>query len=146
MMIMKIVHVAEENFQRECNRMYESVAILMKIEEELPKRVHLKDSHFTEENTYTPRKWDETKYPTTRKFIDAMMNESDKFHSSMRPVFSVLRLASYVLLSIVSFIFLVTVIPFFVNIIKLFAPFFLSFPLAPTVHCLQCFLFLLLLR
>lgn len=122
MMIMKIVHVAEENFQRECNRMYESIAILMKIEEELPKRIHLnRDSHFTDENRYTPSKWDEKKYPTTGKFIEAMMNESDKFHSSMRPVFSVLRLASYVLLSIVSFIFLVTITPFFVDTLKLFS-------------------------
>ncbi len=118
-MIMKIVNVAKENYQRECNRMYQSIAILMKIEEELPKRVHLsKDSHFTEEDRYTPREWDETKYPTTRKFIDAMMKESDKFHSSMIPIFSVLLIASYVLLLIVSVIFLVTIIPFLVDIIK----------------------------
>jgi len=110
-MMGKIIGVAQKNFERECERMYEAIATLMKIEEELPQRVNLnKAIHFREEPTYINPRWNENKYSKTDAYIKDMMLKSDKFHSSIKPIFSIFRIISNVLLGIVSFIFVMTIV------------------------------------
>jgi hypothetical protein len=111
--IMKeIVDVGEKNFKRECKRMCEATAILMKIEEEFPQRKGLSENnHFYKDDKYTPRKWDSIKYPTTEKYIEAMMQTRDTFYSSMRPIFPIFRCLSYLLLSIIGIIVIMTIAP-----------------------------------
>jgi hypothetical protein len=134
-MVVKIADLTEKNFKRECDRMYESIAILMKIEEELPERRSNQKIHFSGEKTYTPQKWNDEKYrfPCTKQYTESMMKSSDKFHSSMRPVFSILRYVSYALLLTVFLIFLVTIRQFF-DITKLLESIFLSFSVPTTAY------------
>ncbi len=98
-----IVRIVGKNFERECIRMYESMAILMKIEEELPKRNVLAGSNFWEED-YFPSYWKEPKYINTQKYIESMMGDSKKFYSSMKPIFSIFGLISLLLIVLVVFI------------------------------------------
>lgn len=98
--------------------MYKSIAILMKIEEKLPKRISLKaTSHFPQEPTLNPPEGD-NKYPTTKEYIRAMMKDSDKFYLTMRPIFVILEAFSWVVVGFTVGIALVVFIPQFVNFLK----------------------------
>ena len=97
-MMERIVDYLSKNFYRECSRMYENVTILMKIEDELPQRRDLSDNrNFKGETDYIPNEWKKIKYPNTKAFVDAMMDDKkkDKFYSNLKPIFSILRFVSY---------------------------------------------------
>ena len=111
-MMIKIVDVSSKNFYRECSRMYENVTILMKIEDELPQRRDLSDNrNFKEEKDYIPKRWKEIRFPKTDAFVDFMMDDKkkDKFYSNMKPIFSILKIFSYVLLSIICIIAIIVI-------------------------------------
>lgn len=102
----RIVSIGEENFQRECNRMYEAIAVLMKIEEKFDLRGELSEkNHFFREPRCTPLRYDE-KWETTEKFVDDMMEGTrDNFYTNMRRIFPIFRIVSYILISIISISF-----------------------------------------
>ena len=105
-----IVDVSKKNFHRECRRMYENMTILMKIEDELPERKDLSDNrNFKEETKYLPNEWENKPFPNTKAFVTAMMQGKDKFYSNMRPIFSILRVFSYLLLSITCIITIIVI-------------------------------------
>lgn len=110
-MMKRIVNVSAKNFERECRRMYENMTILMKIEDELPERKDLSDSrNFKEETTYIPPEWKENNlFPTTDAYVKATMQRKDRFYSNMRPIFSILRVFSNVLLSITCVIVIIVI-------------------------------------
>ena len=81
--------------------MYENMPILMKIQDELPKRIDLSDNrNFKDEKEYIPDLWKKHRFTDTDAFIKAMMEEKDKFYSDMKPIFSRLKVISYVLVLI----------------------------------------------
>lgn len=103
-MMKKLVDVTEKNFDRECRRMYENIAILMKIEDELPQRRDLRDNrNFKEEKEYIPDEWKKNQFLNTKAYVDAMMDgkKKDKFYSNMRPIFPIFRGLSYVVTAII---------------------------------------------
>ncbi|MEM3616616.1 MAG: hypothetical protein QXJ31_01715 [Candidatus Bathyarchaeia archaeon] len=110
--IMKeFVNVAERNFERECRRMYENIAILMKIEAELPSRKDKRDDrNFKEETNYLPLAWEKCKFSNTEQFVDEMLKRNNSFYSSMKPIFSILRKVAYLLMAIVCSIILITIV------------------------------------
>ena len=109
----KFVDVTEKNFKRECRRMYENMAILMKIEDELPKRKDKSDDrNFKDETKYIPPEWEKSKFSNTKQYVDEMMKQNDRFYSDMRPIFPTLRKVSYALMvAIVGIIIFITVEP-----------------------------------
>ena len=91
--------------------MYENMTILMKIEDELPERKDMSDNrNFKEEKKYIPNEWGSKLFLNTEAFVNAMMEGKDKFYSSMKPIFSVLRIFSYILLSITCIIAIIVII------------------------------------
>jgi hypothetical protein len=120
-MMKMIVDFLSKNFERECSRMYENMTILMKIEDELPERKDLSDSrNFMKETKYIPLKWEKdyispegkkNLFPNTEEFVKAMKQEKGKFYSNMRPIFSILRVFSYLLLSITCLIAIIVIAP-----------------------------------
>lgn len=109
--MLKIVDVTEINFDRECRRMYESMAIIMKIEDELPLRKDLGDRNFKQETEYIPDKWKKTRFLSTKAYVNAMMERKDTLSSNMRRTFPIFRWLSYALLIIVIVIVIITVAP-----------------------------------
>lgn len=105
-----IVNISAKNFERECRRMYENMTILMKIEVELPERKDLSaNRNFNEETRYIPGEWEDGRFPNAKAFVTAMMQRKDKFYSNMSPIFSILRVSSYMLLSITCAIALIVI-------------------------------------
>jgi hypothetical protein len=108
---LKVIGVTEKNFERELRRMYEALTIIMKIEAYLPLRKDVKVNRvFGKENTFIPPEWEENKYPTTKGYIDAMIKADNKFYSSMKPIFSVFRIVSALVLGLIVSIILVVLI------------------------------------
>jgi hypothetical protein len=68
--------ISEVNFARECKRMYENIAIIMKIEDEFGRRI--KRAVLKEEAYYIPDTWKQTKQDTTRDFVRSVMTPKQK--------------------------------------------------------------------
>lgn len=118
-MMKRLVDVTEKNFERECRRTYKNLAILMKIEDELPQRKDLSGNrNFKQETKYIPLEWEKNQFLTTEAYVTAMMQGKDKFYSNMRPIFPIFRRVSYVLLAIVSVIIIITVAPILQSFLK----------------------------
>ena len=120
-MMERFVYFLSKNFSRECSRMYENVTILMKIEDELPQRRDLSEiRNFKDEKEYIPYKWKKTKFPNTEAFVKAMMDDKkkDKFYSNLKPIFSILRVVSYMLLLIIVAIIIIIIAKDFPEAIK----------------------------
>jgi ABC-type multidrug transport system fused ATPase/permease subunit len=110
LMIKTIVTSLSKNFHRECRRMYENMTILMKIEDELPDRKDLSDSrNFTKEKKYIPHRWEKdyissekekNLFSDTEDFVATLMEKKDALYSNMKPIFSILKGISYVLVLI----------------------------------------------
>jgi hypothetical protein len=115
-MMYYIVDVTSKNFDRECSRMYENVTILMKIEDELPERKDLSNRNFTKENKYIPHRWEKdyispqgekNLFSDTEEFVKKMMKKKDALYSNMKPIFSIFRAFSCVLLMLILAIFII---------------------------------------
>ncbi len=118
-LMISTIRTLKKNFQRECNRMYRSIATLMKIEENLPKRTNLKPTnHFPKEKTLLDFPECDDNYPTTEKYIDAMMEKNNKFYLTMHPVFVILEILSWVMVGFTVGIAVVVLIPLFANFLK----------------------------
>jgi hypothetical protein len=114
---LKIIAVNEKNFERESRRMYQAATVVMKIEATLPQRKNLKETAvFGKENTFTPPEWEEKKYSTTKEFIETMVKTDNKFYSSMKPIFSVLRLVSFLVLTLMVLVIFIVFLPIILQV------------------------------
>ena len=100
----EIIRVGNRNFDRECNRMYEQAAIIMKLEEKFgftsEKRNKEKINQITEEEKYLPPRYNEKKWLTTKAYIDDMMSccqKKDNLYCNMRVIFRLFKYASIAL-------------------------------------------------
>jgi hypothetical protein len=102
-----VVRQGGENFKRECERMYDQVSILMKLEDKFgfyEKRDG--ERHiFLNDDGYFPKKfygqWYSAKDVDSDKFREKMMSSSDTFYSTMRTVFMLFTNVSYGLIALI---------------------------------------------
>jgi hypothetical protein len=111
--MLRIISVGKSNFERECSRMYEAIATVMKIEEKLPSREKLNSQNVLfGEDKFIPKRYEEERkkknWKDTDEFIKDMLTGShDNFYRNMRRIFPVFAIVSYFLLAMVSVSFLI---------------------------------------
>lgn len=108
----ELLTIGKKNFERECTRMYEELAIMMKLEEQLKINVERERGYiqFPEDKTYKPKRYF-TLWNNTESFIENMMNvDKENFYSRMSKLFNIFIMFAYVLLIIIASIIVIQVI------------------------------------
>ena len=106
--MLEIISVGETNFKRECERMYEAITIMMKIEDTFPSRGELNQhNRFPDEDKYLPRRYEEEReemgnWKNTEEYVNDMLSSPHHFYRNMKRIFPIFRDVSYFLLSIIS--------------------------------------------
>jgi len=114
-----IIRTGSKNFERECRRMYEILAILIKLEEDFHfrerrpiKEDDLLKSAFSKEAEYIPERWKGT-WGTTKEFIDRMIKcEKDSLYGIMNRIFLIFKVVSIIM--IIAIIIIACIVTFLV--------------------------------
>jgi len=102
--MMKIIGIGFSNFKRECDRMYERSAILMKMEEKLgffKNRDKNGNLILSEDKTYLSPRFFEKKWKSTNEFRKDMLDCSDgknNLYCNMEKIFQLFKGASWILI------------------------------------------------
>jgi hypothetical protein len=101
-----IINIGENQFDKECNNLYEQLAIVMKIEEQngfRSKRELNENSIFHCDKYYVPNRWikKEADWNTSEEFIKSMKEDKTSFYNRSLKLFNYLRFFSIVLVFII---------------------------------------------
>jgi len=129
----KVIEIGFSNFKRECDRMYEHSAILIKIEEKLGFRQERNKTGtitFSEDKTYLSPRFFEKKWINTDKFRKDMLDCSDKkdnLYCNMKKIFELFNNASWILICSIILVIGLHLVPWILNQLSIFWYSFVSF-------------------
>ena len=118
----KVIGIGFSNFRRECDRMYEHSAILIKIEEKLGFRQEREKNgnliNFSEDKTYLSPRFFEKKWTNTEKFRKDMLDCSDNkdsLYCNMKKIFELFNGASWILICSIIIVIGLHLVPWILN-------------------------------
>lgn len=100
----KVVGIGFANFRRECDRMYEHSAILIKLEEKLQFRKEREEKDLTtfhKDKTYLSPRFFKKKWKSTNEFRQEMLDcgdKNDNLYCNMKRIFGLFKCISWVLI------------------------------------------------
>lgn len=97
-----ILIVGNKNFKRECERIYEQIAILIKLEDKFGLYRNLKSElNIIKDKNIFPKRYfkndQEKGWNTTEDFIEYMMGRKNTLYSNMRNIFRIFFLIAIIL-------------------------------------------------
>jgi hypothetical protein len=118
----KVIVIGFSNFERECKRMYEHSAILMKIEEKLKFRKEREKTGnltlFPEDKKYLSPRFFKKKWANTDKFIDDMLNcnkKKDNLYCNMKKIFELFIDTSRILIFSIILVIALHLVPWIIK-------------------------------
>lgn len=117
----RVVGIGFTNFQRECDRMYEHSAILIKLEEKLKFRQEREKNGslpFYEDKTYLSPRFFENEWKSTNEFRKNMLDCSDtkdNLYCNMRKIFRLFDRISWILFCSIIVVIALHLVPWIAN-------------------------------
>jgi len=83
----------QNNFHRQCKRMYELAPIVFKIQDEMGLYAErpANRENFPNDEWYVPDEWKNLAFQKSKDYVNASMNSKDRFYKDMLPLFQLFR-------------------------------------------------------